>query len=603
MNDTLTRARVGLFACLWLVATAASAWWHEDWTYRKTVAIDPSAIAAAPGLSGEVVVPVRLHHGNFPFFLDMRDDGGDLRFIAADDVTPLPFHIESYDRVLGMAVVWVRVPLPAAPGGTFYMYYGNAEAVSASEPARTYAADTALAMHFAEAAGAPLDSTAFGHHAVVFSGTPAAPGQIGTGAQFDPAATMTVAPTPALALDSDRGTSVAFWVRLAEDQIERAALLKYGTATEGLDVSLEANRIVPEIYTADALARLESDTSLVVGRWHHIGLTLDGETLTLTVDGRPAGQATVPAFTTPDAALVVGARSETAAGFAGTLDELNLVNRPLSPAAFAFARAAGDPDAGALTFGEDESRRAGGGMREYFDLILSLSSAIRIEGWAIIVLLAAIGIAAIDVIVTKAFSVRRQERADDAFLSGFRRQSGTDLAETASVPDEVAKAYGNSGAFRIYQAGVEEFSQLAEAGQTRLDAAGIEVVRAGMEAQLVAETDRLNSRLVLLTLGVSGGPFLGLLGTVLGVMVTFATIARAGDVNVNTIAPGVAAALTTTVMGLVVAIPSLFGYNYVAGRIARRVTAMEVFIDQFITKLARGVASQTHDARESLHAA
>jgi biopolymer transport protein ExbB len=92
--------------------------------------------------------------------------------------------------------------------------------------------------------------------------------------------------------------------------------------------------------------------------------------------------------------------------------------------------------------------------------------------------------------------------------------------------------------------------------------------------------------MVLLTISISGGPFLGLLGTVVGVMITFAAIAAAGDVNVNAIAPGIAAALVATVAGLAVAIPALFAYNYLTIRI-RDVTAdMRVFVDELVTKMA-----------------
>lgn len=594
--------RTLLLAGLTIAAGAAHAWWQDDWSYRKAVAIDPALIAAAPGLNGEVVLPVRLHHGNFPFFLDMRDDGGDLRFVAADDVTPLPFHIERYDRVVGMAIVWVRVPVPTAPGEHFWMYYGNSEAVSASEPARTFGPAATLVMHFAESEGAPLDSTAFGHHAMAFTGTSGAAGKLGDGAGFDDGSNLVVAQTPALSIDTERGATVSFWLKLDRDHVEPARLITYGDEDSGLRLSIADNRLIPAAYTETGTVRVETDAALAVNRWQHIALTLEGRMLSVFVDGKPAGEAAVPDLTS-DAAFVVGAPSEEVPGFTGTLDELAVHSTARPPAAFAFSARAEDPDAGALTFGEDESRSSGSGMREYFDLMLSLSSAIRIEGWVIIFLLAAIGIAAIDVVIAKSFGVKRQERADNAFLAGFRRQSAADLVASSAVDEQTEKAYAGSGAFRIYRAGVDEFGQLAEAGQKRLDAAGIEVIRAGMEAQLVAETDRLNSRLVLLTLGVSGGPFLGLLGTVLGVMVTFATIAQAGDVNVNTIAPGVAAALTTTVMGLLVAIPSLFGYNYVAGRIARRITAMETFIDQFISKLAKGIASERDAASEARHAA
>ena len=100
------------------------------------------------------------------------------------------------------------------------------------------------------------------------------------------------------------------------------------------------------------------------------------------------------------------------------------------------------------------------------------------------------------------------------------------------------------------------------------------------------ENQRLSERMVLLTIAISGGPFRGLLGTVVGVMITFASIAAAGDVNVNAIAPGIAAALVATVAGLGVAIPSLFGYNYLASRIKNLSADMQIFVDEFVTRAA-----------------
>ncbi|MGI2326243.1 MotA/TolQ/ExbB proton channel family protein, partial [Methylococcus sp. S1B] len=76
------------------------------------------------------------------------------------------------------------------------------------------------------------------------------------------------------------------------------------------------------------------------------------------------------------------------------------------------------------------------------------------------------------------------------------------------------------------------------------------------------ESQRLNSKMVLLTIDISGGPFLGLLGTVVGVMISFAVIAATGDVNINSIARGIAAALLASVAGVAVAIASLFAFNY-----------------------------------------
>ena len=92
--------------------------------------------------------------------------------------------------------------------------------------------------------------------------------------------------------------------------------------------------------------------------------------------------------------------------------------------------------------------------------------------------------------------------------------------------------------------------------------------------------------MVLLTIAISGGPFLGLLGTVIGVMITFAAIAASGDVNVNVIAPGTAAALAATVAGLSVAIPSLFGYNWLNSRIKAINADQRVFADELIAQIA-----------------
>jgi len=124
------------------------------------------------------------------------------------------------------------------------------------------------------------------------------------------------------------------------------------------------------------------------------------------------------------------------------------------------------------------------------------------------------------------------------------------------------------------------------AAVTTLTPQAIESIRATMDATLVRMTQRLQSQMVLLTIAIAGGPFLGLLGTVVGVMITFAAIAASGDVNVNAIAPGIAAALAATVAGLAVAIPSLFGYNWLNTRIKGISADMRVFVDEFITRCA-----------------
>jgi len=113
-----------------------------------------------------------------------------------------------------------------------------------------------------------------------------------------------------------------------------------------------------------------------------------------------------------------------------------------------------------------------------------------------------------------------------------------------------------------------------------------------LDSGYVHETQRLNRMMVMLTIAISGGPFLGLLGTVVGVMITFAAIAASGDVNVNAIAPGIAAALVATVAGLGVAIPALFAYNYLITRIKDATSEMQVFVDELIAKMAESYDRQ-----------
>ena len=116
--------------------------------------------------------------------------------------------------------------------------------------------------------------------------------------------------------------------------------------------------------------------------------------------------------------------------------------------------------------------------------------------------------------------------------------------------------------------------------------AAVATVAAALDAGMVRCQHKLTDGLVYLTISIAGGPYVGLLGTVVGVMITFALIAKSGEVDVNAIAPGIASALLATVAGLVVAIPALFVYSYLNNRIKSMVGEIQVFIDEFVAKMA-----------------
>jgi biopolymer transport protein ExbB len=183
---------------------------------------------------------------------------------------------------------------------------------------------------------------------------------------------------------------------------------------------------------------------------------------------------------------------------------------------------------------------------------------------------------------SKAALVMRTDKDNQKFLARFQKTTGADLLSL----DKGAN-YPNSTLYKLYMAGLREIKKREQAGETlALSGASMDAIKAAIDADLVRETQRQNAGMVLLTIAISGGPFLGLLGTVVGVMITFAAIAAAGDVNVNAIAPGIAAALLATVAGLGVAIPALFGYNYLASRIKNITIAMQIFVDEFVTRTA-----------------
>jgi biopolymer transport protein ExbB len=593
-----------LVLALVLCPLAARAWWKDEWSFRKRLDIDASlpALAAAAG-SSEVVIPVRLHAGNFGYFGDAKSDGSDLRFVAADDATPLDFRIERFDAAAGFAVVWLRIPaaLLSAPERHVWMYYGN-EAAAALSESRVDDAQTVLSYDFAEPSGVPRDATAFATSAQASTAQAAVPALIDLGLGLSPQAAVMLPPSPALAFVPAQGFSLAAWVK--PDAAGGEGLL-YSQSGDGggFVVTVGAGSVAATLTGGEPPVVVTAP--LAPDAWHAIGVSI-GERLTLFVDGREAASSPVSAPKL-DGPAVIGASGERPA-FTGTLDALRLSNVARAPGWFQLAFELQRPESTAIGYGDDESS-SGGGLHEELALIGGLLRAVTIDGWIVIGLIVVLGLFSADVLVRKLRLLGRTERADKAFLAGFAaRWQGESAAlakgETPPLPDGAALEGEPSVLGRLYRVALAEAAGLpARGGRRRLSAESAEVIRGALDARLVEETERMQRRLVLMTIAVSGGPFLGLLGTVVGVMITFAAVAATGDVNVNTIAPGISAALFATVMGLLVAIPSLFGYNLVATRIAARVAAMEVFADQMVGRLHAALAAQPDRPEEVAHAA
>jgi biopolymer transport protein TolQ len=134
----------------------------------------------------------------------------------------------------------------------------------------------------------------------------------------------------------------------------------------------------------------------------------------------------------------------------------------------------------------------------------------------------------------------------------------------------------------------------ARAQRVKISAASFAAVKVVMEEASSAEAMSLEKGMIVLSTAVAGGPFIGLLGTVWGVMSTFAGIAFAQQASLTAMAPGVAAALVATVTGLLVAIPAMFGYNFMVTTI-RHIT-ME--LDGFASRYANQIEHAYVDNRD-----
>jgi len=206
------------------------------------------------------------------------------------------------------------------------------------------------------------------------------------------------------------------------------------------------------------------------------------------------------------------------------------------------------------------------------------------EAKVIIVILILFSILAWTVMVFKGIQMRRAKKLNHYFTTEFKTQKGV-----LDMFDRRIQAEG-CPLFAVYQSGSIELdarlkSAAGDARKKNISLKAMEHVKRLMENAVAQESLKLESGLILLAIAVSGGPFLGLLGTVWGVMSTFGHIAQQGSATLTAMAPGVAAALITTVAGLIVAIPSMFGYNWLVHNLRVLTVELDNFAQELVSKM------------------
>jgi biopolymer transport protein TolQ len=206
------------------------------------------------------------------------------------------------------------------------------------------------------------------------------------------------------------------------------------------------------------------------------------------------------------------------------------------------------------------------------------------EGKAVVFCLLIFSIVAWSVMIAKAVQMRRAKKLNLFFNAEYRTQKGV-----LDLFDRRVQVEG-CPLFTVYQAGSLELDARLKnpAGDGRkkfVSLKGMEHVKRTLENNVAQESLKLESGLILLAIAVSGAPFLGLLGTVWGVMSTFGHIAQQGSATMAAMAPGVSAALLTTVAGLLVAIPSMFAYNWLVHNLRVMTVELDNFAQELVSKM------------------
>jgi biopolymer transport protein ExbB len=615
-HSLITRFFALLLAGLALAATVSAAapdWWKEEWTGRTKFTLNPAAEGAEiQGKTGENVLLVRLHPGNLPFEL-VQPNGSDLRFVTADGQV-LPFHLEKFDPLMAEGFAWVKVPAVGESGSAeFYLYYGNAapDAEGAPDQAKTYPENAAFIYHLNERGTPPQDATANAAHAgsagSISEGTIVADGLRLVGR--DP---VSIPGSEANAWSADGNLTLIFWVKPTATANDAILFSRPGAGNFRLGLAAGG----APVLEVDGQPRAVAAETLSPATWRQIAVTTTGGKMVLYLDGREVGAVAAP-LPAGDGPMFLGGPDpavSTEGRFLGEFDELQVYRAALAAADLRLlsVNQSGSEVAGKLlSFAEREGGGAAGGGHggalEHVMLFGDIAKAMMFDGWIAVVVCVIMMIMGWSVAVGKFVRLHALMKGDREFLKQWGEVSGDLTVLDGDDPDsltslrmEAMEAKGatkqqegvrrmlDSPCYHLYHLGIKEIRHRISGPDRHLGLSlrSIQAIRASLDAGIVRERQQLNKGLVILTTSIAGGPYVGLLGTVVGVMITFAIIAKSGEVDVNSIAPGIASALLATTVGLFVAIPALFMYSVLSSRIKDVIASMQVFIDEFVTKMA-----------------
>ena len=230
-----------------------------------------------------------------------------------------------------------------------------------------------------------------------------------------------------------------------------------------------------------------------------------------------------------------------------------------------------------------------GEQLSYWQLIIDASIIVKL------VMLILLGLST----MTWVFIFERRSVINDSFkkFAAFEERfwSGIDLAHLYRQVN--ANPEDNNGGEAIFRAGFKEFSRLRQ--QQITDADGIMAgCQRSMRVAVSKESEHLDSHLSFLATVGSTSPYIGLFGTVWGIMNSFLGLATVTQVSLATVAPGIAEALIATAMGLFAAIPAVIAYNRYSARAEKMLTNLDTFAEEFSAILHRQAHMLAHQQRK-----
>ncbi len=211
-------------------------------------------------------------------------------------------------------------------------------------------------------------------------------------------------------------------------------------------------------------------------------------------------------------------------------------------------------------------------------LVLDASLAVQI----VLLILLAASFGSWSIIFTKRRLIRRTKAASDAFEASF--WSGGDL--NTLYRSASRQEGGSSGMASIFESGFREFNRISQQGGVEPDKL-VEECRRAMRVSQMREVDRLEEGLATLATIGSTSPYVGLFGTVWGIMNSFRALGNVQSATLAMVAPGIAEALVATAMGLFAAIPAVIAYNRYADKVVRLEIRYDGFMEEFSSILQR----------------